>query len=92
MKTPTQPLVAALRQLASDIKSPDGVANAAIAEAADRLEEMQENLEILRSALAQAQQTVGFLSHHLRGRLADDALMNLAKQADAFKVILKVTK
>jgi signal transduction histidine kinase len=92
MKTNTQTLAAALRQLANDIESPDGVANAAIAEAAERLEELQENLEILRSALTHAQHTIGFLSHHLRGKLADDALMNFAEQADAFKVILKVTK
>ena len=46
MKTPTQPLAAALRQLANDIQSPDGVANAAIAEAAERLEElMSQNYE-----------------------------------------------
>jgi hypothetical protein len=92
MKTTTQTLAAALRILANDIDSPDGVANAAIAETADRLEELQENLDILRSALTQAQHTIGFLSHHLRGKLADDALMNLAEQADAFRVILKVTK
>jgi hypothetical protein len=42
MKTNTQTLAAALRQLASDIDSPDGVANAAIAEAAERLEELHE--------------------------------------------------
>lgn len=33
-------LVAALRMLATDIQSGDGVANAAIAEAADRLEQL----------------------------------------------------
>ena len=42
MKTPTQTLAAALRQLANDIDSPDGVANAAISEAAERLEELHE--------------------------------------------------
>ena len=56
------------------------------------LSEQKENIEILRTALTQAQHTIGFLSHHLRGKLADDALINLAEQADAFKVILKVTK
>lgn len=34
-------LVGAMRALAADIQSKDGVANAAIAEAADRLERMQ---------------------------------------------------
>jgi hypothetical protein len=39
MKTDTPTLIKALRVLAQDIQSGDGVANAAIAEAADRLEE-----------------------------------------------------
>lgn len=43
MKTDTKILIKALRILANDIQSDDGVANACIAEAADRLEE-QENL------------------------------------------------
>jgi hypothetical protein len=42
MKTSTETLVAAMRALANDIQSEDGVANAAIAEAAQRLEEQQE--------------------------------------------------
>lgn len=41
MKTPTPTLITALRVLAREIQSTDGVANAAIAEAADRLEEMR---------------------------------------------------
>src|SRR5271154_3722525 len=40
MKSDTQTLIDALRILARDIKSGDGVANACIAEAADRLEEL----------------------------------------------------
>jgi hypothetical protein len=42
MKTQTQTLIKALRILANDIESPDGVANAAIAEAAERLDELHE--------------------------------------------------
>jgi hypothetical protein len=42
MTTSTEMLVAAMRALANDIQSEDGVANAAIAEAAQRLEEQQE--------------------------------------------------
>lgn len=38
-RTDTETLISALRILARDIESQDGVANAAIAEAADRLEE-----------------------------------------------------
>ena len=44
MNTPrssTETLIAALRVLARDIQSEDGVANAAIAEAADRMEELR---------------------------------------------------
>ena len=40
MKTDTLILIKAMRRLANDIQSYDGVANAAIAEAADRLEEL----------------------------------------------------
>lgn len=39
-RSSTETLIAALRVLARDIQSDDGVANAAIAEAADRLEEL----------------------------------------------------
>ncbi len=39
-RSSTETLITALRVLARDIKSGDGVANAAIAEAADRLEEL----------------------------------------------------
>ena len=41
MKTDTLILIKAMRRLADDIQSDDGVANAAIAEAADRLEELR---------------------------------------------------
>jgi len=40
-RTDTKTLIAAMRILARDIQSGDGVANAAIAEAADRMEEMR---------------------------------------------------
>ena len=40
MKTKTKTLIKALRILAKDIESDDGVANACVAEAADRLEEL----------------------------------------------------
>jgi hypothetical protein len=43
MKTDDQTLIAALRILARDIISSDGVANATIAEAAERLEELTHN-------------------------------------------------
>lgn len=46
-KTSTKVLAEALRVLAMDIQSTDGVANAAIAEAASRLEELQAENEAL---------------------------------------------
>jgi hypothetical protein len=50
MTTPIETLVAAMRTLANDIESEDGVANAAIAEAAQRLEEQQERIKRLEEA------------------------------------------
>jgi len=40
MRAKTETIIGALRVLANDIQSGDGVANAAIAEAADRMEEL----------------------------------------------------
>jgi hypothetical protein len=40
MRTETETIIGALRVLANDTQSGDGVANAAIAEAADRMEEL----------------------------------------------------
>ena len=45
MRTDTQTIVAAMRNLAATIQSDDGVANAAIAEAADRLGELHDACE-----------------------------------------------
>jgi hypothetical protein len=45
IKSDTKTLVAAMRILAEDIQSEDGVANLAISEAADRLEELEEQLK-----------------------------------------------
>ena len=42
MKSSTETLIKALQLLAQEIESPDGVANAAIAEASERLEELHE--------------------------------------------------
>lgn len=54
MKTPrteTAVLVAALRILERDIQSGDGVANAAIAEAADRLAELERDVAALKQRI-----------------------------------------
>ena len=44
MRTSTETLIAAMRILSQDIQSEDGAANAAVAEAAQRLEEQQERI------------------------------------------------
>jgi len=51
MKTKTKTLIKALRILANDIESDDGVANACVAEAADRLEEMNNKISELEIKL-----------------------------------------
>lgn len=47
MKTNTKTLIKALRILSEDIQSDDGIANACVAEAADRIEELQEKVNEL---------------------------------------------
>ena len=49
-KTDDKVLIAAMRILAQDIVTEDGVANSAIAEAADRLEELSESLLVAHAA------------------------------------------
>jgi hypothetical protein len=44
MRSKTETIIGALRVLAKDIQSGDGVANLAIAEAADRMEELRSEL------------------------------------------------
>jgi hypothetical protein len=44
VRSSTETLIKAMRILAQDIQSEDGVANAAVAEAAQRLEEQQERI------------------------------------------------
>lgn len=48
MRTSTEVLIGVMRVLAREIKSGDGVANAAIAEAADRLQELHKLQESMR--------------------------------------------
>jgi HTH-type transcriptional regulator/antitoxin HigA len=51
MKSSTETIIGAMRILARDIQSQDGVANAAIAEAADRLEEQQKKIGELEARI-----------------------------------------
>lgn len=48
-------LIAAMRILANDIQSEDGVANAAISEAADRIEQLAEAVKVLHDLLHRSQ-------------------------------------
>jgi len=50
VRTSTETLIAAMHILATQIQSDDGVANAVIAEAAQRLEEQQERIKRLEEA------------------------------------------
>ena len=52
MNTPTETLINSLQILANDIQSEDGVANAAIAESAKRMEEMDKHIETLRQRMS----------------------------------------
>lgn len=47
MNTSTEILIKALRILAEEIESDDGVANATIAEAADRLEYLNDKIDLI---------------------------------------------
>ena len=64
MKTSTETLIKAMRILSSDIQSDDGVANAAIAEAAQRLEEQKDRIKRLEEALAWYESTVSDCNRH----------------------------
>jgi hypothetical protein len=45
--------------------------------------------EILIDALDGAAKTVGFLSYHLRGRVAEEALLDMAAKADEWASVVK---
>ena len=56
--TDTATLIQSLRVLARDIDSRDGVANAAIAEAADRMEELEHALHMLYAFTSRSDESV----------------------------------
>lgn len=61
-QTPTETIIAALRVLARDIQSGDGVANSAINQAADRMEELNckvQRCETALKAIAEHQKIIG---------------------------------
>ena len=74
-KTNTKTLIEAMRILARDIQSDDGVANGAISEAADRMEELQAQRDRLREALEFAEKRskqIGETSNDYYERLAEE--------------------
>lgn len=58
MNTSTEKLVMALRVMAAEIQSDDGVANAALHEAALRLEQLSEKIKRLREGFLQQNQEI----------------------------------
>ena len=87
MRTSTETLVSAMRALANDIQSEDGVANAAIQEAAQRLEEQQDRIKRLKEALDLVRPHCSFVHHSKKHQHAYDepcpvvALIENAKEA-----------
>jgi len=73
MKTKTETLIKALRILANDIESEDGVANAAIAEAAQRLEDLHEMNRKLLDALNDITEPLAYMK-----RKADEEGLHLS--------------
>jgi uncharacterized coiled-coil protein SlyX len=74
--TPTPNLIRALRILARDIHSDDGVANEVIDEAALRLEELDDNLTATKRELEQANAAIRRATEHIlqiRGHLSAPA-------------------
>lgn len=63
-RSTTETLVTALRILSRDIQSDDGVANAAIAEAADRLEELAAELRRRDAAILAAIESAKSSGHY----------------------------
>ena len=65
MRNTTRSLINALRLLDSEIQSDDGVANAVVAEAANRLEEQQERIKRLEEAGDPLCAAAAFMGWHL---------------------------
>lgn len=71
MISDTKTIINAMRVLARDLQSDDGVANAAILEAADRLEELNEALGQEWGRLNQEIDTSGYYGHSKSYLLSD---------------------
>ena len=88
MRTQIEILVKAMHILANDIQSDDGVANAAIYEAAQRLEEQNQRIKRLEEALTWYESKAEDCNRHgSEGVAARDALANdLGRKAKEAKL------
>lgn len=84
-KTSTPTLILALRILAEEIDSPDGVAAMAIAEGADRIEELTAEIERWRTATAKMRDAMEESARVANSELADAIQSGTQWQLDAEK-------
>lgn len=89
MKTDDQTLIEALRILANDVQSDDGVANACIAEGANRLRELKERISKLEDALNVAERALDralqFKTNQGQDTLVRQALSTIKRAREALK-------
>ena len=78
MRTPIEILVKAIHILANDIQSDDGVANAAIYEAAQRLEEQNQRIKQLEDRIHRA--SMAFFRDGSDGHVASQMLQILEEE------------
>ena len=78
MRTPIEILVKAMHILANDIQSDDGVANAAIYEAAQRLEEQNQRIKQLEDRIHRA--AMAFFRDGSDGHVASQMLQILEEE------------
>jgi hypothetical protein len=69
VKSSTETLITALRVLARDIESPDGIANAAISEAADRMEHQYRHIKCALKLLKHMEKTKDLKMNKISDRL-----------------------
>ncbi len=94
MKTSTETLIAAMRIFSRDIISDDGVTNAFIAEAAQRLEEQQDRIKRLEEELERTKQDRNAIAKKTREPLllkldhAAERIKQLEQENDALRADL----
>lgn len=83
-KSSTPTIIGSLRILVNDIQSEDGIANMAIAEAADRMEEMQTMIDGLSDTIDSQKQTHDALRHKLE-QCEDKLCAEIAKTSQTIQ-------